>query len=201
LDPAGAPGGSKSIAGRISAQLLTQFIAAQVLFQVRGITNMSALDDAQFPLEPAEEEKLLNGQKECTFIWNTREGWPVGTVMGYLWRDGKIWLTCGGGRPRVRAVKRSDRVCVVVSEQRPNNADVAITIKGRCRVHHDTQTKQWFFDKLTRSALPDNEPARQGMLKMLDSPDRVVLCVTPEKSFSYDGAKMVRAVASVVTQK
>ena len=33
------------------------------------------------------------------------------------------------------------------------------------------------------------------MLKMLDSPARVVLCVTPEKSFSYDGAKLIRAAA------
>ena len=107
---------------------------------------MSALDDAQFPLDPAEQEKLLSGQSECTFIWNTRDGWPVGATMGYLWQDGKFWMTCGGGRPRVSAVRRNDRVCVVVSEQRPNNASVAVTIKGRCRVHDDSQTKQWFFD-------------------------------------------------------
>lgn len=154
---------------------------------------MSALDDGHFPLDSAEEEKLLSGQRECTFIWNTREGWPVGATMGYLWRGGKIWMTCGGGRPRVKAVKRNDKVCVVVSEQRPNNADVAVTIKGRCRVHDDSQTKQWFFDQVTHRAFPNDEAARQGMIKMLDSPSRVVLCVTPEKSFSYDGAKMIRA--------
>jgi general stress protein 26 len=102
---------------------------------------MSALDDAQFPLASAEQEKLLNGQSECTFIWSTRDGWPVGATMGYLWHDGKIWMTCGGGRPRVRAVRRNDRVSVVVSEPRPNNASVAVTIKGRCRVHDDTPTK------------------------------------------------------------
>jgi general stress protein 26 len=156
---------------------------------------MSALDDGHFPLEPAEQEKLLSGQSDCTFIWNTREGWPVGATMGYLWQDGKIWMTCGGGRPRVSAVKRNDRVCVVVAEQRPNNASVAVTIKGRCRVHDDSQTKQWFFDKVTRRAFPDNEAARQGMIKMLDSPTRVVLCVTPAKSFSYDGAKMIQAAS------
>ena len=157
---------------------------------------MSALDDGHFPLDPAAQEKLLSGQSDCTFIWNTREGWPVGATMGYLWQDGKIWMTCGCGRPRVSAVKRNDRVCVVVAEQHPNNASVAVTIKGRCRVHDDSQTKQWFFDKVTRRAFPDNEPARQGMIKMLDSPTRVVLCVTPAKSFSYDGAKMIQAASA-----
>jgi general stress protein 26 len=156
---------------------------------------MSVLDDAHFPLDPGDQEKLLGGQSECTFIWSTRDGWPVGATMGYLWQDGKIWMTCGGGRPRVSAVKRNDRVCVVVSDQRPNNASVAVTIKGHRRVHHDAKTKQWFFDLVTRRAFPDNEPARQGMLQMLDSPARVILCVTPEKSFSYDGAKLIRAAA------
>lgn len=156
---------------------------------------MSALDDAQFPLDPAEQEKLLSSQSECTFIWNTRDGWPVGATMGYLWQDGKFWMTCGGDRPRVRAVRRNDKVCVVVSEQRPNNASVAVTIKGRCRVHEDSQTKQWFYDKSTRRAFPDNEAARQAVLKMLDTPARVVLCVSPEKSFSYDGTKLIRAAA------
>ncbi len=70
---------------------------------------MSDLDDAQFPLDPAKQEKLLSSQNECTFIWNTREGWPVGATMGYLWQDGKLWMTCGGERPRVRAVRRNDQ--------------------------------------------------------------------------------------------
>jgi general stress protein 26 len=155
---------------------------------------MSVMDDAQFPLDSAEQEKLLSSQSECTFIWSTRDGWPVGATMSYLWQDGKFWMTCGGARPRVSAVKRNDRVCVVVSEQRPNNASIAITIKGRCRVHGDRQTKQWFYDKSSRKAFPDNEAARQAVLKMIDTPTRVVLCVSPEKSFSYDGTKLIRAI-------
>ena len=156
---------------------------------------MSTLEDVQFPLDPAEQEELLSSQSECTFIWSTREGWPVGATMSYLWQDGKFWMTCGGGRPRVGAVKRNNRVCVVVSEQRPNNASVAVTIKGRCHVHEDSQTKQWFYDKMTSRVLPDNEAARQALLKMLDTPARVVLCVSPENSFSYDGTKLFRAIA------
>jgi len=113
--------------------------------------------------------------------------------MSYLWQDGQLWLTCGGARPRVRAVKRNDRVCVVVSEQRPNNASVAVTIKGRCRIHEDRETKQWFYEKMTRRAFADNESARQATLKMLDTPTRVVLSVSPEKSFSYDGTKLILA--------
>jgi general stress protein 26 len=159
---------------------------------------MSELDNPQFPLDPADQEMLLSGQHECALIWSTRDGWPVGTMMTYLWRDGKIWMTSGGRRPRVAAVRRDGRVCVIVSGQAPGNASLAVTLKGRCRLHQDAATKQWFFDQLAQMAFPDNEGARQGMLKLLSSPDRVVLSVTVEKRLSYDGTKMAQALMNAM---
>ena len=159
---------------------------------------MSLLDNPQFPLNPTDQETLLSGQHECALIWSTRDGWPVGTMMTYLWRDGKIWMTCGGRRPRVVAIRRDGRVCVIVSVKAPGGASLAVTIKGRCRLHEDTATKQWFFDQLSHMAFPDNESARQGMLNLLSSPDRVVLSVTAEKRFSYDGAKMAQALMNAM---
>jgi len=119
-------------------------------------------------------------------------------MMTYLWRDGKIWMTCGGRRPRVAAVRRDGRICVIVSGQAPGNTSLAVTLKGRCTIHQDAPTKQWFFDQLAHMAFPDNESGRQGMLKLLSSPDRVVLSVTAEKRFSYDGAKMAQALMNAM---
>ena len=106
---------------------------------------MSILDNPKFPLDPTDQETLLSEQHECALIWSTRDGLPIGTMMTYLWRDGKIWMTCCGHRPRVAAVRRDDRVCVIVTRQAPGNASFAVTIKGRCRVHEDIVTKQWFW--------------------------------------------------------
>jgi general stress protein 26 len=159
---------------------------------------MSALDNPQFPLDPADQETLLSGHHECALIWRTRDGWPVGTMMTYLWKEGKIWMTCGGRRPRVAAVRRDGRVCIIVTGQAAGNASLAVTLKGRCQVHEDAATKHWFFDQLAHMAFPDNESARRGMLKLLSSPDRVVLSVTAQKRFSYDGAKMSQALMSAM---
>lgn len=156
---------------------------------------MSILDNPQFPLEIAEQEELLTKQRECAFIWRTRDGWPVGTMMTYVWLDGQIWMTCGGSRPRVAAVRRDNRVSVIVSGQGPNAASLAVVIKGRCRLHNDASTKTWYFDRLTRIAFPDSEEARKAMRRLFSSPDRVILSVTPEKRFSYDSAKMSAALA------
>jgi general stress protein 26 len=160
---------------------------------------MSILDDPKFPLDPADQETLLRGQQECALIWSTRDGCPIGTMMTYLWRDDKIWMTCGGRRPRVAAVRRDDRVCIIVTGRRaPGNESLAVTIKGRCRLHEDIVTKQWFFDQLAHMAFPDNADARQGMLNLLSSPDRVVLSVTVEKRFSHDGGKMGQALMNAM---
>ena len=159
---------------------------------------MSFLDNPQFPLDFGDQETLLSGQHECALIWSTRDGWPVGTMMTYLWRDNKIWMTCGGRRPRAAAIRRDGRVCVIVTGKAAGVASVAVTIKGRCQVHEDAATKRWYFGQLAHMAFPDNENARQGMLDLLSSPDRVVLSVTTEKRFSYDGAKMGQALMSAI---
>jgi len=91
---------------------------------------MSVLDNPQFPLNPADQQKLLSGQHECALIWSTRDGWPVGTMMTYLWRDGKIWMTCGGQRPRVAAIRRDSRVCVIVNGQASGKCKLSSYDKG-----------------------------------------------------------------------
>ena len=46
---------------------------------------------------------LLDAQTECTFMWTTRDGDPVGVVMNYVEHDGRFWVTCtrdaSGSRP------------------------------------------------------------------------------------------------------
>ena len=46
-----------------------------------------------YALDDAQREELLRTHVECTFNWSTRDGWPMGVIMSYLWRDGRFWLT------------------------------------------------------------------------------------------------------------
>ncbi len=153
-------------------------------------------DVTAYDLDPADEEQLLLAHNECTFIWANREGWPVGVVMSYVWREGRFWLTASSQRARISAVRRDPRVCVVVtSTGSPIPRNKAITWKGRCTVHDEAETKAWFYPELARALQPDEARAAQ-FVRYLDSPRRVVLEVTPTQRIGYDGAKMARATAS-----
>lgn len=144
-----------------------------------------------YPLDPDVQEKLLSGHRECVFNWATRDGWPVGVIMSFLWHEGRFWLTASAHRHRVGAVRRDPRVSVVVTSTGTRlGPGKTVTAKGRCIVHEDRETKDWFYPAFSRHLNPDDEEAALEFQKRLDSPLRVVLEVIPEKYITYDGAKM-----------
>lgn len=144
-----------------------------------------------YPLDPETQERLLHAQNECTFIWSTRDGWPIGVIMSYVWHDGRAWLTATSQRKRIPAVRRDGRVSVVVTSTGSKMVSGrTVTIKGRCIVHEDAETKAWFYPALAAAIIPDNAAQQVGFAKMLNSPRRVVLEVVPEKFITFDGAKM-----------
>ena len=146
-----------------------------------------------YPLDDQQLESLLTHAPECTFNWGTRDGWPMGVIMSFLWKDGRFWITAGAHRHRISAVRRDPRVSVVVSgASAPAGSGApggAATAKGRCVIHEDRETKDWFYPEFAAKLNPANPEAAAAFVKTLDSPLRVVLEVIPEKWILFDGAK------------
>lgn len=145
---------------------------------------------AQFKLEDDARERLLSTQTECTFCWRTIDGWPIGIIMSYVWREGQVWMTASSQRPRVGAVKRDDRVSVVVSSAGTNLPPQTVTIRGRCMILEDAATKEWFYPALAGVLIPGNAVRQRRFVAMLDSPRRAVMAVKPEKLITFDSVKM-----------
>lgn len=153
-------------------------------------------DVTVYGLDEDVEEKLLLAHNECTFIWSNKEGWPVGVIMSYVWREGAFWLTASGQRARISAVRRDPRVCVVVtSTGSPLPRNKAITWKGTCAVLDDRATKDWFYPELAMALRGPDQAAVDLFAKFLDSPRRVILKVDPTQRIGYDGSKMAKATA------
>ena len=158
-------------------------------------------DVTQYGLDDDAEQAVLLAQNECTFIWSNKDGWPVGVIMSYVWREGKFWLTASSQRLRISAVRRDPRVCICVTSKGTmvgNNKTV--TYKGTCRLLDDDETKAWFYPALSAAIRPDSEEAQRLFAQFLDSPRRVILEVTPTQRIGYDGAKMGKATAEWIAQ-
>ncbi len=119
-------------------------------------------DVSSYTLDEADEAQLLELQNECNFMWTNKEGWPVGVIMSYVWRDGKFWLSVSSLRLRVRAVQRDPRVAIsITSKGTPIKGSWALTYKGTCEVFEDSETIGWFLPELAKR-LRVGDPAAQA---------------------------------------
>lgn len=159
-------------------------------------------DVRAFTLDGQRMQELLAGQNECSFVWSTRDGWPVGVIMSYVWRDGKVWLTASRRRKRIAAIQRDERVSIIVSGLgTPMGPGKTVTLKGRCRLRDDDETKAWFYPALAAAIFPDNPRRQQNFSRFLDSPGRVILEVTPVGTISHDIDKLAAAAAETLRRE
>ena len=141
-----------------------------------------------YPFTDEEIDLLMENAGECVLMWSTKDGWPVGVTHAFIWHEGKIWVTFTAQRHRASAIRRDNRVSVNVSSCSYPAADSnlpegAITFKGHGDFFEDDASKDWFYNALAHKWYPDNP---EFVVNLLDSPLRIMLCVTPEKKIMYN---------------
>ena len=152
-----------------------------------------AIELTDYSLGSADEQYLLDEQKECTFIWSNKKGEPVGVVMTFLAAQDKIWLLVTEKRARVTAVRRDPRTSVVItSAGLPGGTGKTVTYKGTTRVHaYDNPELQWVYHEYVSKLNGENNMERIEFFKsMLAVPERVIFEFIIDKKITYDGDKM-----------
>ena len=150
-------------------------------------------DVSTFALDDERENALHDAQTECTFMWTTKEGDPVGVIMNYLLHDGRFWLTCTRRRKRVAAVEARPRVAIAVSSRGTDiGVSQAVTYKGDAIVHEDDATKAWFYPALAARVRPETAERQAAFVHHLDTPGRVVIEIRPTARIGFDAENMFR---------
>jgi general stress protein 26 len=150
-------------------------------------------DVSVFSLDDQRERTLLDAQTECTFMWSTSTGDPVGVIMNFLARDGRFWLTCTRRRKRVPAIEARPRVAIAVSSRGTDiGISQAVTYKGTAVVHDDEATKAWFYPALAASVRPESADQQAAFVHHLDTPGRVVIEIVPDTRIGFDAENMFR---------
>jgi hypothetical protein len=155
-------------------------------------------DVRSYTLDEDDESELLRRQTECTFIWAGKEGFPMGVVVNFIFREGRFWLTATEHRPRIASLRRDPRVSVAVSSKGTGiGVSRSLTYKGTCVLHDDAETKAWFYPDFAAAMRPGDPERSAAFAAHLDSPGRLVLEVLPQKRIGYDAAKMWKAAPQV----
>jgi general stress protein 26 len=150
-------------------------------------------DVSRFHLDDARERALHDAQTECTFMWTTQSGDPVGVIMNYLLHDGSFWLTCTRRRKRVAAVEARPRVALCVSSRGTDiGVSQSVTYKGDAVVHDDEPVKSWFYPALAARVRPESEDQQRAFVAHLDTPGRVVIEIKPTDRIGFDAENMFK---------
>ncbi len=150
-------------------------------------------DVRSLSLDAEAEATLLELQDECTLTWITRDGSPMSSIVNFVSHDGLFYVTTAVQRPRVTAFRRDPRCTLVISSKGTEiSFSQTVTYKGMVTILDDDATKQWFYPALSARKFPDQPERAQWYANMLDSPNRVILRITPTKRISYDGSKKQR---------
>lgn len=148
-------------------------------------------DVRSYVLSPEREQELLDRQTECTFMWTTKTGEPVGVVMNFVARDDRIWLTLAAQRKRVSAIRRDPRVAVAITSKGSGiETSRTVTYKGTATIHEDAETKAWFYPALAARVRPGEPEKQAAFAGFLDSPERLVVEVTTTTRIGFDSEAM-----------
>ncbi len=149
-------------------------------------------------LDDAALEQLLAGGGECVFNWTTRDGYPVGVIVAFVYRDGKFFTTCAERRKRVAALRARPQSAIVI-----NNRGKTASFKGDSVVHAPgdpgfDELKGWFYPTLSGLDADPDDDYRQSFCKFLDSPHRVIIETDARLVVGFDSAKFQAFTAKAI---
>lgn len=148
-------------------------------------------DVKSYTLDQAAEQALYDAQIECTLIWSSKDGWPMGVIVNYIHREGRFWLTASEERPRVRQIREDPRVCIAISSKGSSIVErQSLTYKCEAVVHTDRETLDRILPQFADAMRPGQPEKAAAFLAMIDSPGRVVFELVPVKRVGFDSAKM-----------
>ena len=152
-----------------------------------GVDDLEDLSSAR--LDADSRWELITTARQCTFVFSSKDGWPMGVVMSYLPVEDRFWLTATAERRHARAVSQDPRVSLVVSNLGTSiSGRVMVTVRGVATVHADPPTKDRILPQFARWQQPEGADA---LCRLLDSPQRVLIEVEPVSyAISHDSRTM-----------
>ena len=123
-------------------------------------------DFTTMALDAGQLDELIGNAGQCVVNWSTRDGFPVGVVMAYVYRHGRFWTNCARHRKRIAALRARPQSGIVVT-----TGERMASFKGHSVIHAPEdgdwdQLKAWFYAALAGT---EKDPGIQKLGASRDS--------------------------------
>ena len=140
-------------------------------------------------LTPEEQTAFLRDHRKAALATVDQDGFPHIVAMGYVARDGAIYMTSYAKAQKVVNVRRNPHVGLMIETGDRYSEFRGLMIRGRCEVIEDpAQVDMVMKESARRQSATGATPPPSGAIT--SAPKRVVLKVTPEKIASWDHTKL-----------
>jgi PPOX class probable F420-dependent enzyme len=139
-------------------------------------------------LTPEEQAAFLQEARKAALATVDKDGFPHVVAMGFLARDGAIYMTSYAKAQKVLNIRRNPRVGVMIETGDRYENFRGVMIRGHCEIIEDAGQAEAVIRDSGRQRARGGVPPQGGALA--SAPKRVVLKVTPEKVTSWDHTKL-----------
>lgn len=145
---------------------------------------MSPRPDIRLTAE--EQAAFLQGARKAALATVDGDGFPHVVAMGFLARDGAIYMTSYAKAQKVVNIRRNPKVGVMIEVGERYSDFRGLMIRGHCEIIDDPAQVEMVMHG--RSGARAGRSPQSGAIA--SAPKRVVLKVTPEKIASWDHTKL-----------
>ena len=134
-------------------------------------------------LSPDEQAAFLRENRKCALATVDQHGFPHVVAMNFRERDGAYYMTSYGKAQKVLNIRRNPKVGLMVESGGAYAELKGVMVRGECELVEEpdyvAEVLGWLGEGRTRPS---------GAVRA--APKRVVLKITPTKTFTWDHGKL-----------
>jgi PPOX class probable F420-dependent enzyme len=134
-------------------------------------------------LSPDEQAAFLRENRKCALATVDQHGFPHVVAMNFRERDGAYYMTSYGKAQKVLNIRRNPKVGLMVESGRAYAELKGVMVRGECELVEEpdyvAEVLDWLGEGRTRPSGAERA-----------APKRVVLKITPHKTFTWDHGKL-----------
>jgi PPOX class probable F420-dependent enzyme len=141
----------------------------------------------QIQLTPEEQAAFLKEPNKAALATIDKDGFPHVVAMGFLAKDGAIYMTSYAKAQKVLNIRRNPKVAVMVESGKNYGDFRGVLIRGLCEIIEDPAV----VEKTIRE-LAGNQAGSSSMPRgaVSSAPKRALLKIVPQNISSWDHTKL-----------
>jgi PPOX class probable F420-dependent enzyme len=141
----------------------------------------------QIQLTPEEQTAFLKEPNKAALATIDKDGFPHVVAMGFLAKDGAIYMTSYAKAQKVLNIRRNPKVAVMVESGKNYGDFRGVLLRGVCEIIEDPAVVE-----KTMRELAGNQTGSGGAPRgaLSSAPKRALLKIVPQKISSWDHTKL-----------